>query len=182
MTVITHALSRSAASTTSVVARHDVRPGASQRSRIEASALAPHRFPFDLTDGTITVEVSGDEPDWLYSVLDKLQSIAMLPPDWDSYGGAPLTFDAALASLYFLARFLPESAMEPSVVPSSTGGVQLEWHRHAGDLEVSFSPDGSYTAFFMDAVTGSEWEMVAGDIDAHRLAAAVNSMSAPITN
>ena len=182
MSVITHAVDRSATSITSVVARHDVRPGASQRSRIEASALAPHRFPFDLTDGTISVEVAGDEPDWLYSVLDKLQSIALLPPDWDSYGGAPLTFDAALASLKFLAKYLSESAMEPSVVPSSTGGIQLEWHRHAGDLEVSFSPDGSYTVFFMDAVSGSEWEMVVGGIDAHRLAAAVNSVSAPTTN
>ena len=181
MTVFTQAARRGVVPITSAVVRQDVHPGAPQRAKIEAGALNVRRFPFDLTDGTISVVVDVPEPVWLYSVLGKLQGVDQLGPGWDSYDGAPLTFEAALASLDFLSRYLPESAIEPSIVPSSTGGLQLEWHRKAGDLEVTFSPDGSFAAFFSDAKSGTEWEMAGGEISASELEAAVTAVSASYT-
>jgi len=182
VTVIAHSGNRRSASASSVLARQHIRPGSAQRSRIEATSAEPRRFPFELNDGTITVEVYGDEPDWLYSILNKIQAIATLAPNWDSYGGETPTFEAALAALSFLAEHLSDSAVSPAVVPASSGGVQLEWHRHAGDLEVLFSPDGSMSAFFVDALSNAEWEMEVGRVDADQLMATVKTMTAPIAN
>jgi hypothetical protein len=181
VTPITPAGSHKTASVTSVLARQVVRSGGTLRSKIEATSPETRRFPFKLNDGTIVVEVLGEEPEWLYSVLDKLQTVAMLPPNWDSYGGASLSFGAAMAALEFLSVYLSDSATVPAVVPSSSGGIQLEWHRHAGDLEVAFTPDGVLSAFFVDATSGSAWEMEAGHIDAQQLRAAVEVVAVPST-
>lgn len=166
------------ASGTSVLARAGVLPTSAPRSRIEVSSPQIRRFEFHLPDGTVSVAQEGEEPVWFYSMLNKLQSIATLGPNWDSYGGAPLSFDAALASLRFMAEYFSDSAVAPSVVPSSSGGVQLEWHRHAGDLEITFSPTGSYSAFFIDGQAGTEWEMESEMIDPRKLAAAVDAVTA----
>ena len=175
MTMLTHAMRRGTGPIASAVARQDVRPGESQRVGIESRALTRKWFWFELKGGKVGVEFDGYEPSWLYPILKQIKSLDQLPPDWDSYGGAALTFEAALASLDFLTRYLPEPAVEPSIVPSSTGGLQLEWHRNAGDMEVTFSPDGSFTAFFSDAKSGAEWDMAAGEINASRLEAAVTA-------
>ena len=182
MTLITSSASGRSSSVTSALANQDVRSGSTRRTRIEATSPEPRRFPFDLTDGTVLVELVGEEPDWLYSVLDRLQGLATLPQNWDSYGGSRLTFEATLAALDFMARFLSEHAKEPTIVPASSGGVQLEWHRHVGDLEVTFSPEGALSAFFVDAASGVEWEMDVGNIDAHRLAIAVDAVTASLTH
>lgn len=53
-----------------------------------------------------------------------------LLPDWDSYG-APRISEKAIDTL--------ESF---SVVPCSSGGLQLEVHRNGFDIEIEISPDG----------------------------------------
>jgi hypothetical protein len=160
----------------SIATPRRVRSGALPRSGIDASTLTSRRFDFPLPDGKIVVEVEGQEPDWLYTVLQQVQSVAALPPNWDSYGGEALTFEAALASLGFLADQLKESAVPPSIVPSSTGGLQLEWHRRGCDLEITFGPAGAFSASFENSKEGS-WEMTEESIEPDRLAAAVERVS-----
>ena len=182
MTLISSTPTRRSHSVSSVLAKCDVRPGSVRRTRIEASSPEPRQFPFDLNDGTVVVEVTGDEPNWLFSTLDKLQAVSSLPENWDSYGGAPTTFEATLAALNFIARYLSEQAKEPTIVPATNGGIQLEWHRHSGDLEVAFSPEGTIAVYFVDSRSGDEWEMVAGNIDAGRLARAVDAVTVSSSN
>ena len=65
----------------------------------------------------------------------KLQALATLLPNWDSYGGRPssrLALDGA-------RRFFDGA----QVVPMSDGGIQLEWHLPGFDLEIDVAPDGS---------------------------------------
>jgi len=165
-----------------VLAQSDVRLGSFERARIEASSPEPRQFPFDLNEGTVVVEVVGEEPDWLYAILHRLQALGSMPENWDSYGGSPTTFDATFAALRFMAEFLSEQSKEPTIVPATSGGVQLEWHRLAGDLEVAFGPDGTMSAYFVDAGSGDEWEMEAGKIDSRQLAAAVDAVTVPSSN
>jgi hypothetical protein len=74
--------------------------------------------------------------------IESLNNLRNLEPNWDTYGApaiAPESIDTAIR----LARFLPDHAMpEPSVVPTSGGGVQLEWHQGGFDIEVEFLPSG----------------------------------------
>ena len=61
--------------------------------------------------------------------LEKLQ--------WASHDVAPLTSEAIWA-----AR---ELIMNLSIVPLQNGGIQIEMHGFAGDVEVEIGPDGQVT-------------------------------------
>lgn len=182
MTLITSSLARRQASVSSVLANSHVRAGGVQRQRIEASSPEPRQFPFRLPDGTIYVQLYGEEPNWLYSALNKLQTLATMPENWDSHGGSAITAEAIFATLKFMAQYLSDRTKEPSIVPTSAGGLQLEWHRMVGDLEVSFTADGAIAAYFASTTSGEEWEMELGSINSQRLAAAVDSVAAESSN
>lgn len=65
---------------------------------------------------------------------DPWSRLAVLTPGWDSYG-APAINPRAIAR----ARQWLESV---AMVPTSEGGVQLEWHSEGHDVEMEFHPDG----------------------------------------
>ena len=65
----------------------------------------------------------------------ELERLAALPPGWDSYGAkeiTPLAIDGCRAF-----------ANSMSIVPTSEGGIQLEWHALGVDLEIEIAPDGT---------------------------------------
>lgn len=156
--------------TSSVLAGRHVRRSLEPREPIEASASMVRSFTLDLADGSVTVEITGEEPDWLYKVLDNFQDLSFLPVGWDSYDGGPVTFDAAFAGLRFLARMLLHDSPIPSVVPTSSGGLQFEWHRSVGDLEVYVSRDGRIGASFASASGDESWEIEAIEAEGMDLA------------
>jgi hypothetical protein len=90
----------------------------------------------------VTMKV-GFAAEWLTDALMRLQDLAALAPDWDSYGAKPVEADMAMAAVRFLATLAAAApgVDKPSVVPLSDGGVQVEWHRGGIDLEVAFSDD-----------------------------------------
>lgn len=159
------------------LARGDVRSASTPRARIEATSPELRKFPFELSDGTVSVELDGEEPNWLYPILAKLREFSSMPQDWDSYGGLPTTFEAAFAALNFLAAYLRDEDVAPTLVPATSGGIQLEWHRLAGDLEVTFDAAGVFSAYFAGAAGDQEWEMESGSLDSQRLASAVQTVA-----
>ena len=62
---------------------------------------------------------------------DKFVRLHELKAGWDSYGAPAIAPEAVAAAQGF------------DVVPTSAGGVQLEWHRHGCDLEIEWGPDGT---------------------------------------
>ena len=46
----------------------------------------------------------------------------------------------------------------PSIVPTSRGGVQIEWHVKGIDLEIEVVTPHRFQASFEDAVTEEGWE------------------------
>ena len=78
----------------------------------------------------------------------KLIELSLLENNWDSYGGKPIT-QFALAEAQLLLKALSGiQAVDPSVVPCSNGGIQLEWHRNGYDLEIEISPEGEVSEMF----------------------------------
>jgi len=73
---------------------------------------------------------------------EKIAAISRLQPGWDSYG-APAISAKAVEVADSLVRFLHEiGAEEPAVVPTSGGGIQLEWHQGDFDVEINVRPNG----------------------------------------
>ena len=58
-----------------------------------------------------------------------------LPPNWDTYGGAPPAEAALQAARCWLDCI--------AWVPCSDGGVQLEWRQQGREHEIKFMPDGT---------------------------------------
>lgn len=82
----------------------------------------------------------------LVAAVTRLQELQQLRPGWDSYGGSPISAVAIENSLTILIAALAKGAPVPAIVPTSTGGVQLEWHNSRCDLELEIS-DRLATAF-----------------------------------
>jgi hypothetical protein len=83
--------------------------------------------------------------------LDRLESIAALPEDWDSYGAsriAPVAVSAARTLLSDLAARPGTTRLLPfHIAPIATGGVQLEWKRTDGSaLELWIDGAGNIDA------------------------------------
>jgi hypothetical protein len=78
---------------------------------------------------------SGIEEKWQITVLNKLLEITRLRANWDGYGGPAVTSDTAWFAIGVLSQVMLPRTPVPQVVPSSVGGVQIEWHTGGIDLE-----------------------------------------------
>jgi hypothetical protein len=87
---------------------------------------------------------------WLGEVIKKAGELLHLKPNWNSYGGKPIQKKAMAAALAFLERMMQAPTPRPQMVPTSQGGVQLEWHERGIDIEIEFYPDESVGIAFED--------------------------------
>lgn len=102
-------------------------------------------------DMTITVDrdvktalVAGAVPG---AVVNRLEAMSKLTDDWDGYGSPAPEEQTLIASLEVLSQFMPTSVAAPAVAPTTTGGVQFEWHQGGWDIEVEVFPDGRAVAW-----------------------------------
>jgi hypothetical protein len=146
-----------------VLARGDLLPttGASSIGRALWSDERQTRVKFTLSHGNLVIVAPRQEPSWFYPSLNALKELSRLPPGWDSYDGheiSDLAIVGAVESLIaVLGRLGPESP-EPDIVPTSEGGIQLEWHGRGAAAELRVSPTGKVSAFFRDPATGTSGE------------------------
>ncbi len=127
-------------------------PAHESRSRSRTLLTEDNRVRVNLTLPTkeLVIEVPQEDQDWLYSTLHGLQRISKLSANWDSYGSAPITDDAivgALCAIVGLLEHLNHELPPPAIVPTSRGGIQLEWHRGGGDIEINVTPERAFSAF-----------------------------------
>jgi hypothetical protein len=101
---------------------------------------------------------SAAQPAWVAPTTEALRKLSLLGDNWDTYG-APRIDSMTLGSALGLLRVLMQNdTPAPSVVPTSRGGVQLEWHVKGIDLEVEFLTPTDLHVIFEDQRTGTEWE------------------------
>lgn len=70
------------------------------------------------------------------AIKRKFDELCELPEKWDSYDAKRISLKVVLKATD-LMRML--DMPEPSIVPCSDGGVQLEWHRDGFDIEICIS-------------------------------------------
>jgi hypothetical protein len=99
------------------------------------------------------------------SLESTLIEFSKLEENWDSYGGLPIG-PAAIRAAYIVSNVLKNiTIFPPGVVPTSNGGISLEWHINttAGekDFDISFNSDGSIESIFAqsrDSTIKQEYE------------------------
>lgn len=77
---------------------------------------------------------------WLPNVLAKIDELSTLKENWNSYNARPIDPKSIAAARRVAAWLAGEGVdLEPHVVPTSRGTVNLEWP--SVELEVEFRPD-----------------------------------------
>ena len=98
--------------------------------------------------------------DWeAEGIITKLVLLLGLKEGWDSYDASqiqPRAIEKAIELLLSSPR--GHETPSPQVVPTSEGGLQLEWHEAGADLEIMVSPIGHLTGFWTDGKTSLERE------------------------
>jgi hypothetical protein len=85
--------------------------------------------------------ISATSPAWVVAFARKVEQILKLQDGWDGEGSKAPNLNSVIEALEFLFSALSHDTLAPQVVPTSDGGLQLEWHAKGIDLEVTFSPD-----------------------------------------
>jgi hypothetical protein len=93
---------------------------------------------------------SPPERKWQIEVQSRLLQYAKMPKGWDSYGAPPVGWDAGMFALSILSDVMRTRTPIPQVVPSSAGGVQLEWHQKGIDLELHITRPYECEFWFQD--------------------------------
>jgi len=100
---------------------------------------------------------AGFRPDFL-PLLDTAKRLIDLPENWDSYGASPIDPRLIEYGLSLLNELTPSQTPLPTMVPTSRGGIQLEWHCRDIDLEIRIESLGSLDVSFEDSRTLEEWD------------------------
>jgi hypothetical protein len=95
---------------------------------------------------TRTIELAVNDansiPKWLEPTLAGAIQLLFLGPNWDLEGGLPIDRASISAALQSLSELMDLGSSIPQWLPTSEGGVQLEWHEANVDLEIEFSAQG----------------------------------------
>ncbi len=119
------------------------------------------KFWMRLGRANVSIETTRETlPDWLVSVLWKLNEIAALPGNWDSYGAAPVDQRSLEHSLKLILKIMEDNEMlrPPRVSATVRGGVGFEWRNEGKDLEIELEGPFRVHAYFFDEHSGEEWE------------------------
>lgn len=158
----------------------DLRDGRSQRERLSDDVWGPpntstpsptvlpvrsfrdvpRRLPF--LDGNLVISCEGPMPAWLPAVVARLDELANLPPNWNSYRAADVRQSCLLAAVELLVAIMRDNSPTPAVVPTNRGTVLLEWHKRGIDLEIDVLGPDRLHVVAEDASSGIEWESDVG--------------------
>jgi len=120
---------------------------------------------------------AASEPWWLQNAEKTLDGLLLLAPGWDSYGATKIDHDVVESARQLLRAIADRDTPMPSVVPTSSGGVQLEWHASGIDLEIALQTDKPPHVFFEDIRTHQQLEFEMSAAEADRVKEAVRRLS-----
>jgi hypothetical protein len=87
---------------------------------------------------------SKDLPGELFGIFKQVRDLKDLQPNWDSYGALQVSNSAVDAAINLLTE-LRWTGPLPSVAPTASGGVHLEWGGDEEGVEVTIGPNGAMT-------------------------------------
>lgn len=124
-------------------------------SPIDTTSLPKVGVSVDDREVPITIscskEVNLRDMAWLQPTIRAMAQLQWLPEDWDSYGGHRVALRAIERMIETLLSTLSADAPFPAVVPTSQGGVQVEWHQNRIDLEIMADSSGALEFFYKDS-------------------------------
>lgn len=92
--------------------------------------------------------------------LTRLDEIAQLEENWDSYGALPISKEAQEVATIVAEVFSALAFRAPTITPTASGGISFEYYSPRSDAEFSFSidSDGRFETVFAYLNKNTSWE------------------------
>lgn len=129
-----------------------------RRATLSPRTLGHREIHIRFAHGEFVAVVEAEPPRWLLPTLEALGALFELSAGWDGYDSPSVQPPYVESALDVILGVMRDDSPTPSVVPTSRGGVQIEWHTRGVDLEVEFETPSVVRAFFEDHRTGRKWE------------------------
>lgn len=101
---------------------------------------------------------------WLIGAVRELRSLLMLKSGWDGYEGSPISGRAIERASEVLQVIAKSEAPPPAIVPTSSGGIQIEWYRSNIELQIEIEPSNERLQIaYRNLETGAWWRGPFGD-------------------
>ena len=88
---------------------------------------------------------------WLNQTIAEIVRLMWLPRDWNSDNPRQIEPKSIEKILAVLLTILDSDSTPPAVVPTTRGGVQVEWHQNGIDLEIESFNSSKLEYYFSDS-------------------------------
>jgi len=122
--------------------------------------LTAPRVQLQQTPKGLLISVVGRSPRWLPDTVNSLRRLVSLAPNWDLHQAPSIDMDSVVGAMELLVLVMRANTPAPSIVPTTTGGVQIEWHRKGVDAEVEVRSRERFHLFTSEAEGETEQEIV----------------------
>ena len=116
----------------------------------------------DITVISLKIASELSSAKWLNQTVSELVRLLWLPKGWNSENPEQINPRAVERMLELLLVILEPDSPPPTVVPTTRGGVQAEWHQNRIDLEVESFNSSKVEYYFSDSKVEKEGT-IAGD-------------------
>jgi hypothetical protein len=107
-----------------------------------------------------TIETTS--PPWLRVIEKRVNALLNLPHNWNGEDSQRISYECVMAAFGLVLSNVTHETPAPSFVPTSQGGIQVEWHLGGTDLELLFDPTEPARYYYF-GTDGSEIEGMVGD-------------------
>lgn len=127
----------------------------------ESAAVVPRKVVIRKRGPEVSVELQsfGALPRSFVKAVETIAQLLTLPPGWNSYSAKPIAPQNAICAIRLVSELLQPTTPPPVVVPRVRGGLQLEWHTEAGDIEIYIDSPDRITFFAENSQTGESTEL-----------------------
>jgi len=116
---------------------------------------------------------------WRGPTVARLDYLCRLPVGWNGYRAGPVSFNVAHFALRLLDAVCGPETPAPSLVPGSSGDLQIEWHSQTIDIELHIIAPNVVQAWRETPETGEDGQEVPLTIDFTEVAQWIKTLAEP---
>ncbi len=114
---------------------------------------------------SLPTELELSAVNWFNQTISEIVQLLWLPKEWNSDNPKKITAKVIERMLAILLAILDPDSIAPAVVPTTRGGVQVEWHINGIDFEIE-AFDMNKLEYFFSGPNGDKEGIIEDNPDA----------------
>lgn len=103
--------------------------------------------------------ISEPSREWIGTVNNRLEELIRLRQGWNGYQAQPVSYENAVFAQKIIEGTCRNNNIQPSIVPGSSGDLQVEWHTLEGDVELHVLAPYTVRAYYSNESNQTEQEV-----------------------